>query len=57
MVVEAAPAADLVVVQPQFLLASKETVLDRPAVMSGLRQLQERAISAGVAQVIFDVGR
>src|SRR5262250_2051062 len=43
VVVEAAPAADLIVVQPHLLLAAQEAVLDGPAVMRRLRQLQQRA--------------
>src|SRR5689334_5955660 len=42
VVVEAAPAADLVVVQTQLLLAAQETVLDGPTVVRRLRQLQQR---------------
>src|SRR5262245_10463818 len=57
VVVEAPPAADLVVVQAHLLLAPQEAVLDRPAVMPRLRQLPQRAISARVAQVVLDVGR
>src|SRR5215467_3747057 len=56
VVVEAAPAADLIVVQAQLLLAARETVLDRPAVMPRLRQLQQRAIRPRIAQVVLDVG-
>src|SRR5262249_42219776 len=36
VVVEAAPAADLIVVQAHLLLAAQEAVLDRPAVMPRL---------------------
>src|SRR4051794_19484643 len=36
VVVKAAPATDLIVVQPHFLLAAQETVLHRPAVVPGL---------------------
>ena len=36
MVVKAAPAPDLIVVQPQFLFATQKTVLDGPAGMPGL---------------------
>ena len=37
VVVKAAPAPDLIVVQPQFLFATQKTVLDGPAGMPGLR--------------------
>src|SRR5262249_56913213 len=52
MVVKAAPAADLIIVQPYLLFAAQETVLDGPAVMPRLRHLPQRAIRPRVAQVV-----
>src|SRR6266496_3204250 len=55
VMVPAAPAADLIVVQTHLLFASQKAVLGWPAIMTRLRQCQQRTVRSGSAHVVFDV--
>src|SRR5262249_13430488 len=55
VVMPAAPALHLVVAQPQLPLAAQEAVLHRPARVTDLRQLPQRAALSCVAQVVLGV--
>ena len=56
VMVKAAPATNLIVVQPHFLLAPQKTILDGPAVMPGSCHFQQWAVRGRVAQVVLDIG-
>src|SRR6266508_5104330 len=53
VVVPATPALDLVVPQPQFVLAPQETVLDRPTRVADPHHGPQRTVRGRVAQVVL----